>query len=197
MSCNIKPISAPRFQAYQDLFSIEKVPSETLDGVINRVDEQVRIIKSLTPDNFTLDSLYDNLSSMTIINSLPHDFSTVVSTLAVMDKFSKTEVIQSLRNLESTTRQSYSVLAANIPSSSSLQQKRARPQPSSTKSRPSCDFCKKLGHTEDRCFLKERLRGELQAQGNSASVSSASGIISSPLDLLILCGRQIQEHPLI
>jgi len=48
----IKPVSAPRFQAYQDLFSIKKDPSETLDGVINRVDEQVRIIKSLTPDQF-------------------------------------------------------------------------------------------------------------------------------------------------
>ena len=35
----IKPLSAPRFQAYQDLFSIKKDPSETLDGVINRVDE--------------------------------------------------------------------------------------------------------------------------------------------------------------
>ena len=99
----IKPISAPRFQAYQDLFSIKKGPSDTLDGVINRVDEQVRIIKSLTPDKFTLDNLYDDLASMTIINSLPHDFHTVVSTLAVMDKFSKTDVIQSLRNLESTT----------------------------------------------------------------------------------------------
>jgi hypothetical protein len=73
----IKPSSAPRFQAYQDLFSIRKNPSETLDGVINRVDEQVRIIKSLTPDKFTLDNLYDDLSSMTIINSLPHDFHTV------------------------------------------------------------------------------------------------------------------------
>jgi len=85
----IKPVSAPRFQAYQDLFSIKKDTSETLDAVINRVDEQVNIIKSLTPDSFTLDQLYDDLASITIINSLPHGFSTVVSTLAVMDKFSK------------------------------------------------------------------------------------------------------------
>lgn len=60
----IKPISGPRFQAYQELFSIKKDSSETLDGVINRVDEQVRIIKSLTPESFTLDSLYDDLASM-------------------------------------------------------------------------------------------------------------------------------------
>jgi hypothetical protein len=118
---------------------------------------------------------------MTIINSLPHDFNTVVSTLAVMDKFSKTDVIQSLRNLESTTRQSSSALVANTPSSS--QQKRSSSQ-SSTKPHPSCTFCKKLGHTEDKCFLKECLMGQLQAQGNSASAasSSASGLFSSPLD---------------
>jgi hypothetical protein len=186
----IKPSSAPRFQAYQDLFSIKKDPSETLDAVINRVDEQTRIIKSLTPDAFTLDNLYDDLASMTIINSLPHDFSTVVSTLAVMDKFSKTEVIQSLRNLESTTRHtssSPSVHVANTPSSS--HQKKAKPQ-ASTKPRPTCDFCSKLGHIEEKCFLKERLQGKLQVQGNSASASasssaptsSASGLLSSPLD---------------
>ena len=177
----INPTSAPRFQAYQDLFSIKKDPSETLDGVINRVDEQVRIIKSLTPDSFTLDDLYDDLASMTIINSLPHDFSTVVNTLAVMDKFKKTEVIQSLRNLESSTRNSSSssVLAANTPSYS--HQKKPRPQPN-TKPRPTCSFCQKLGHTEDKCFLKERLMSQLQAQGNSASASSASGLFSSPLD---------------
>jgi hypothetical protein len=183
----IKPTSAPRFQAYQDLFSIKKDASETLDSVINRVDEQVRIIKSLTPDPFTLDNLYDDLSSMTIITSLPHDFSTVVNTLAVMDKFSKTEVIQSLRNLESSTRQSSSsVLVANTPSSS--HQKQARPPQPNNKPRPSCTFCKKLGHVEEKCFLKERLKDQLQVQGNStfasasASASSASGLLSSPLD---------------
>ena len=171
----IKPVSAPRFQAYQDLFSIKKDSSETLDGVMNRVDEQIRTIKSLTPDSFTLDNLYDDLANMTIINSLPHDFSTVVNTLAVMDKFSKTEVIQSLRNLESTTRQpSSSVLVANTPS---YQQKKSNPQ-SSSKPRPTCDFCKKVGHIEDKCFLKEHLMGQLQAQGNSASASSASGPFS-------------------
>ena len=122
----IKPVSAPRFQAYQDLFSIRKDPSETPDGVINRVDEQVRIIQSLTPDKFTLDNLYDDLASMTIINSLPHDFNTVVNTLAVMDKFSKKDVIQSLRNIESTRQSPSSVLVANIPSSSSSLQKKLK-----------------------------------------------------------------------
>ena len=154
----IKPVSAPRFQAYQDRFSIKKDPSETLDAVINRVDEQVRVIKSLL-----------------------HDFNTVVSTLAVMDKFSKTDVIQSLRNLESTRQTSSSVLAANIPSSS-FQQKQSKPQFNPSKPRPTCTFCKKLGHTEDKCFLKERLTSQLQVQGGSASASSASGLLSSPLD---------------
>ena len=104
----VKPVSAPKFQAY----SIKKDASETLDALINRVDEQITIIKSLTPDAFSLDSLYDNLASMTIINSLPHDFNAVVSTLAVMDKFSKKDVVLSLRNLESATKQSSSVLVA-------------------------------------------------------------------------------------
>jgi hypothetical protein len=63
----IKPTSAPRFQAYQDLFSIKKDPSESLDGVINRVDEQVRIIKSLTL--LKCDSMSHDLCHITFMTS--------------------------------------------------------------------------------------------------------------------------------
>ena len=191
----IKPLSAPRFQAYQDLFSIKKDPSETLDGVINRVDEQIRIIKSLTPDSFTLDNLYDDLSSMTIINSLPHDFNTVVNTLAVVDKFSKTDVIQSLRNLESTTRHpSSSVLAANTPSS--FQQK-PRPQ-SNSKPRPTCNFCKKLATLKTSAF--SRSVSWVNSRPKATLPLPHLQVDPSPplwIPLLILYGMQTQEHPLI
>ena len=101
--------------------------------------------------------------------------------------------MQSLRNLESATKQSSSVFVANVPSSSSpsSQQKKFKPQ-QDTKPCPTCDFCKKLGHTEDRCFLKEHLQGQLKVEANSASASSASGLLSSPLNTpaYTLCGHR-------
>ena len=56
----IQQRTAPRFNAYHALFSLQKLDSESLEGLINRVDEQIRVIKSLSPSSFTLNNLYDH-----------------------------------------------------------------------------------------------------------------------------------------
>src|SRR5438309_10833162 len=83
----IQQRTATRFNAYHTLLSVEKSDSETLDSLINRVDEQIRVIKSLSPSSFTLDNLYDELAVMAIIRALPHSFDNVVQTISVLDKF--------------------------------------------------------------------------------------------------------------
>ena len=87
---------------YHALLSVEKSESEALDSLINRVDEQIRVIKSLSPSSFTLDDLYDELAVMAIIGALPHSFDDVVRTISVLDKFDKQSVVQSLRNMDHT-----------------------------------------------------------------------------------------------
>ena len=67
----IQQQTAPHFNAYHALLSVEKSDSEGLDSLINRVDEQIRVIKSLSPSSFTLDDLYDELAVMAIIRALP------------------------------------------------------------------------------------------------------------------------------
>ena len=57
----IQQWTAPHFNAYHALLSVEKSDSEPLDSLINRVDEQIRVIKSLSPSSFTLDNLYDDI----------------------------------------------------------------------------------------------------------------------------------------
>ena len=74
----IQQQTAPCFNVYHTLLSVEKSDSETLDSLINRVDEQIRVIKSLFPSFFTLDNLYDALAVMAIIRALPHFFDNVV-----------------------------------------------------------------------------------------------------------------------
>ena len=196
----IKQRTAPRFNAYQELFSIRKDPSESLDGVINRVNEQVRVIKSLTPKDFTLDNLYDEIATMALIQSLPQDFSHVINTIAVLDNFDKDKVITSLRNLDDTNKQLGSVLVASSSSSSSSSPHQKKSNPSSSSSskkqqgnRPGCTACERLGHLEENCWLKKKVMAKMnqdkpkantasEDQVHSASISSASCLLSSPLD---------------
>ena len=86
--------TAPCFNAYHTLLSVKKSDSESLDSLINRVDEHIRVIKSLSPSSFTLDNLYDELAVMAIIRVLPHSFDDVVRTISILDKFDKPSVIQ-------------------------------------------------------------------------------------------------------
>jgi hypothetical protein len=115
----IQQRTAPRFNAYHALLSLQKQDSESLEGLINRVDEQIRVIKSLSPSSFTLNNLYDELAVMAIIRALPHSFNDVVRTISVLDKFDKQSVIQSLRNMDQTrsnlsgTSTAFSVLSGS------------------------------------------------------------------------------------
>jgi hypothetical protein len=74
----------------------KKSESESLEGLINRVDEHIRVIKSLSPSTFALANLHDELAVMAIIRALPHSFDDVIRTFLVLDKFDKQSVIQSL-----------------------------------------------------------------------------------------------------
>ena len=80
----IQQRTAPRFNAYHDLLSVETKHSELLEELINRINEQIRVIKSLSLTSFTLDNLYDELAVMAIIRALPHSFDDVVRTISAL-----------------------------------------------------------------------------------------------------------------
>ena len=117
--------TAPRFNTYHTLLSTQLGASESLDSLINKVDEQIRVIKSLSPSSFTLDNLYDELAVMAIIRALPHSFDDVVRTISVLDKFDKQSVIQSLRNMDQT-RSNLSGTSAAFSASSALPRSRSK-----------------------------------------------------------------------
>jgi hypothetical protein len=192
--------TAPRFNTYHTLLSIQKDDSESLDSLINKVDEQIRVIKSLPPSSFTLDNLYDELAVMAIIRALPHSFDDVVRTISVLDKFDKSSVIQSLRNMDQT-RSNLSGTSSAFSASSGPPRSRSKAPstPQSTHSTPStsnshpngapahssskCDFCSRLGHVEAKCFLKECLMRQHNIP-SSSTASPASTSSQTPLALL-------------
>ncbi len=100
MSPDVKVFIRDGKDTYHALLSIQKLDSELLEGLINRVDKHIRIIKSLSPSPFTMNNLYDKLAIMAIIRELPHSFDDVICTISVLDKFDKQSVIQTLRNMD-------------------------------------------------------------------------------------------------
>jgi len=186
--------TAPRFNAYHALLSVEKQEAESLEGLINRVDEQIRIIKSLSPSSFTLNNLYDELAVMAIIRALPHSFDDVVRTISILDKFDKQSVIQSLRNMDQTRINLSSTSTAFAASSAAPRAAQnastSRPQsntPSTSSSstprasdRPKCNFCARLGHTEAKCFLKERLMRQLTPPSSTTAASASISQQNTP-----------------
>jgi hypothetical protein len=186
--------TAPRFNAYHALLSLEKQESESLEGLINRVDEQIRIIKSLSPSSFTLNNLYDELAVMAIIRALPHSFDDVVRTISILDKFDKQSVIQSLRNMDQTRNNLSSTSSAFAASSASPRAAQNAstsrtssntPSPSSSSAsrpseRPKCAFCSRLGHTEAKCFLKEKLMRQLTPNSSTTAASASTSLQNAP-----------------
>ena len=184
----IQQRTAPRFNAYHALLSVEKSDSESLDSLINRVDEHIRVIKSLSPSSFSLDNLYDELAVMAIIRALPHSFDDVVRTISILDKFDKPSVIQSLRNMDQTRNNLSSTtsafLAAPHPSkhpqkpSTSYTVPSTTPTPSSSQNRganrPKCDFCSRLGHLEAKCFLREKLMRQISLSSPATAAPAST-----------------------
>ena len=188
--------TAPRFNAYHTLLSTQLDASESLDTLINKVDEQIRVIKLLSPSSFTLDNLYDELAFMAIIRALPHSFDDVVRTISVLDKFDKQSVIQLLRNMDQT-HSNLSGTSSAFAASSALPRLRSKapykPQSTSSTSstsnsstsaaghHPICEFCTTPGHVEAKCFLKQCLLRCINPP-SSPPASPASISSQSPSD---------------
>ncbi|RXW12074.1 hypothetical protein EST38_g13780 [Candolleomyces aberdarensis] len=82
------------FKAYDNSFSIRKSDDESLQSLINRVDESMKLCQSLRPKDFDLKALDKELTPMVLIRALPDKYSHFVSSLLPMDKLHKDTVQQ-------------------------------------------------------------------------------------------------------
>lgn len=145
-----------RFNAYDDLFSIRKQEDESLQSLINRVEDSVKSIRDLRPKDFTLDKLDEELASMALIRALPsEEFSSFTSSLLLMDKLDKTAVHQAFVTEDIQRRRR----VQDAGTTSTAFSARSQPPPSSRK----CDFCLKTGHTQDKCWAFEAAQKKAQA----------------------------------
>ncbi|KAJ3560110.1 hypothetical protein NP233_g11047 [Leucocoprinus birnbaumii] len=157
-----------RFNAYDDLFGIRKAEDESLQSLINRVEDAMKQIKDLQPDGFTMDLLDEELASMTLIQAMPsEEYSSFTSSLLLKNKLDKaavhqvfiTEDIQRCRHTGDVLSFS-STLAASSNASRGM------------KSAVSCTWCGRNGHEESKYWRKDKDR--LKAQEDTQNAPSRS-----------------------
>ena len=190
----IQQQTIPHFNAYHALLSVEKSDSETLDSLINRVDEQIRVIRLLSPSSFTLDQLYDKLAVMAIIRALPHSFDNIMHTILVLDKFDKPSVVQLLCNMDhiytnlSSTTSTFTVFSGaprhlqnmSIAPVSSFSPFSPQNSQNRAPNLPKYDFCLCLGHIEVKCFLKKKLMHQMSLPSSSTAAPASTTLQPTP-----------------
>jgi hypothetical protein len=142
------------FNAYDELFSIQKLEEESLQSLINRVESAKCSIKELRPSTFTLDMLDNELASMALIRSLPEEYSSFTSSLLLMDKLDKTTVHQAFVTEDLQCRK-------RVQDASGGSQALAARFGFKNKSK-TCDFCGRENHTVDTCKTFESARKRAQ-----------------------------------
>ena len=128
------------FNAYDDLFSIQKREEEDLQTLINGVDYALHRIHDLQSTAFTMDKLDDKLGAMGLIQALPEDYNLFVSSLLLKDDLDKAVVqigfVHADNQLRRRQEESPAIGTAVAASSSSS---------------TTCAFCGLSGHSQDVC----------------------------------------------
>ena len=166
-----------RFNAYDDLFSIRKQPEESLQSLMNRVDEAMRKIVNLRPKNFTLEKLDEELTCMSLIRSLPEEYNNFTSSLLLLDSLDKTKLQTAFVTEETNRSRRADPLSSNTSRAlqTSAQGKSLRPRPDYSNYK--CDYCGRTGHTSRRCYKRMDTLikdSEASTSANTASSSAAS-----------------------
>jgi len=86
-SIHVQKHPSTRFNSYNSLLSITKLPEESLPALTARIKKAMLEIKNLCSDNFTLDDLDADLKSMAMIRALPDEYQSFVSSLVLLPKF--------------------------------------------------------------------------------------------------------------
>jgi len=111
-------------------------------------------IKDLRPNGFDLQSLDEELASMTLIRALPaQEYSSFTLSLLLKDKLDKAAVHQAFvtEDIHCCRR------AVDIPNTSSTFYTTSK-VPKTSKSQVTCSWCNKLGHEKAQYNRKDRDR---------------------------------------
>ncbi|THH12403.1 hypothetical protein EW146_g7731 [Bondarzewia mesenterica] len=81
-----------QFNALEDLFSIRKKEDQSLQSLIYRIDEAMRVLKTLLPVDYDLKVQDEELICMVMLWSLPADFDAFRSSLNLIDNLTRSKL---------------------------------------------------------------------------------------------------------
>ncbi|GLB41129.1 putative integrase core domain containing protein [Lyophyllum shimeji] len=87
-----------RFNAYDELFSIQKAEDESLVDLGTRVENAMAQIKNLRPKDMTLEDLDKELEAMALIRALPDKYAHLSTSLMLLDKLDAEVVLGAFRS---------------------------------------------------------------------------------------------------
>ena len=173
-SAHLSKKPGARFNAYDDLFSIHKDEDESLMDVGVRIEKAMASIQNLRPSGFTIEKLDEELQCMALIRALPEEYRHLSSSLLLLDKLDKNVILQAFRG-EELNRQRQTEMV-----------NRAKSVKGSKKpwwKDHICGICKKKGHTEERCFQKDKgTEGAKKAEEKAEAVTEFAGKASAVSD---------------
>ncbi|CAA7267556.1 unnamed protein product [Cyclocybe aegerita] len=156
------------FDAYDNLFSIQKKEGESLQSLMNHVDEAIHCIKELHDKDFTLAKLDDELNCMALICALSEEYQSFVSSLHLMEKLDK-DAVKLAFVAEESHRNHRAATAAAVGTALSAS--------TSLPSHPvHCTFCGQTGHVIEKCYAyadasakaKDRAKNKGKVKANKA-----------------------------
>ena len=133
-----------RFNAYDDLFSIQKQDSETLVDLGVRLEKAMQAIQNLHPANFTIEQLDEELQCMALIHSLPKAYCHLSTNLLLVEMLDKATILQAFRSEELNCQRGLQV--AELLNKVQAMRQGGRNQENNT-----CFFCKDEGHRKWNC----------------------------------------------
>ena len=86
-SIHVQKCPSTRFNSYNSLLSISKLPDESLPALTARIEKGMQEIKNLRPSGFSLDDSDADIMSMAMVHALPQEYSSFVSSLILLPKF--------------------------------------------------------------------------------------------------------------
>ena len=157
-----------RFNAYDDLFSIRKLPEESLEALIAQVSQKLRVLKDMHPAGYTIQQLDDELYSYTLVRALPEEYTGFSSSLMLLEDLLPDTINEAFRN-EQINRQRQALAHASSLSSLAMATSSFL---SHNKPRPKCEFCGIPGHIQANCYKLKSCKQIYEATRKNGSNSS-------------------------
>ncbi|OSX60780.1 hypothetical protein POSPLADRAFT_1057709 [Postia placenta MAD-698-R-SB12] len=164
-----RPHAAGRWNAWEALLSIRKSDSESLQAVINRVEDAMQQCKNLRPDKYTLDELDSELTVMAMILALPREDFALLRTQLLNGDLKKATVIQAFVTEDAQRRHD-----STIASQSAL-------AVASSSSGP-CDFCGASGHSQPQCYSFQKAQKQAKERRTTRGKGKAATAQEKPAE---------------